>query len=154
MTRARFQILAAALLFSTGGAAIKAIDLTGWQIASFRSGIAALVLLILVPTARRILNLRVIAVGVAYAATLICYVLANRLLDFSGVIPWSETLEEARRLLASALVDMAETNWARCEALPQPDPSSTDFESDLEEPIYLLLQAASQVDLVPQNAVP
>lgn len=53
-----------------------------------------------------------------------------------------------------ALVDMAETNLARCEALPQPHPSSTDFESDLEEPIYLLLQAASQVDLVPQYAVP
>ncbi len=75
-------------------------------------------------------------------------------LDFPGVITWSETLEEARRLLASALVDMAETNWARCEALPQPDPSRTDLESDLEEPIYLLMQAASQVDMVPQNAVP
>ncbi len=75
-------------------------------------------------------------------------------LDFPGVVTWGETLEETRRLLASALVDMAETNWTRCEALPQPDPSSTDFESDLEEPIYLLMQAASQVDLVPQNAVP
>ena len=75
-------------------------------------------------------------------------------LDFPGVITWSETLEDARQLLASALVDMAETNWAKCEALPQPDPASTDFESDLEEPIYLLLQATSQVDLVPQNSVP
>ena len=74
-------------------------------------------------------------------------------LDFPGVITWGENLEEARRLLASALVDMAETNLGKGEALPQPDPSSTDIESDLEEPIYLLLQAASQVDLVPQNAV-
>ena len=75
-------------------------------------------------------------------------------LDFPGVITWGENLEEARRLLASALVDMAETNWAKCEALPRPDPCSTDFEADLEEPIYLLMQAATQVDLVAQNAVP
>ncbi len=74
-------------------------------------------------------------------------------LDFPGVITWSETLDEARQLLASALVDMAEIHWARCEALPQPDPSSTDFESDLEEPIYLLMQAGSRVDVVPQHAV-
>ena len=34
------------MLFSTGGAAIKAAQLTGWQIASFRSGVAALALLL------------------------------------------------------------------------------------------------------------
>ena len=39
--RARLQLAAAALLFSTGGAAIKAAAFTGWQIASFRSGVAA-----------------------------------------------------------------------------------------------------------------
>lgn len=32
-------------------------------------------------------------------------------LDFPGVITCAANLEEARRLLASALVDMAETNW-------------------------------------------
>jgi drug/metabolite transporter (DMT)-like permease len=78
MTRARLQVLAAALLFSTGGAAIKAIGLSGWQIASFRSGVAALMLLILVPAARRVFDLRVVAVGVAYAVTLVCFVLANQ----------------------------------------------------------------------------
>ncbi|MDA1129806.1 MAG: hypothetical protein O2913_14100 [Chloroflexi bacterium] len=75
-------------------------------------------------------------------------------LDFPGVISWGPDLEQARRLLASALVDMAETNLAMGEPLPNPEPSSTDIEANLEEPIYLLLQAASQVDLVPQNAVP
>ncbi|MFQ5349469.1 MAG: DMT family transporter [Thermoanaerobaculia bacterium] len=86
MTEARLQVLAAALLFSTGGAAIKAIDLTGWQIASFRSGVAALVLLLVVPAARRIFSWRVIAVGVAYAMTLVCYVLANRLTTAANTI--------------------------------------------------------------------
>jgi predicted RNase H-like HicB family nuclease len=75
-------------------------------------------------------------------------------LDFPGVISWGPDLEQARRLLASALVDMAETNLAFGEPLPKPEPTSTDEEADLEEPIYLLLQAASRVDLVPQNAVP
>ena len=40
--RARLLVLAAAVLFSTGGAAIKSTTLTAWQVASFRSGIAAL----------------------------------------------------------------------------------------------------------------
>jgi hypothetical protein len=38
----RLQLLAAAALFSTAGAAIKATTLSAWQVASFRSGIAAL----------------------------------------------------------------------------------------------------------------
>ncbi len=75
-------------------------------------------------------------------------------LDFPGVISWGSDLEQARRLLASALVDMAETNLVKGEPLPKPDPAGTDTESDLEEPIYLLLQAASRVDLVPRHAAP
>ena len=74
-------------------------------------------------------------------------------LDFLGVITWGADLEEARRLLASALMDMAETNLLKGEPLPQPDPTCTDLDADLEEPIYLLLQAASRVALVPQEAV-
>lgn len=86
MTQARLQVLAAALLFSTGGAAVKAIGLTGWQIAGFRSGVAALVLLAVVPAGRRIFQLRILAVGVAYAVTLICYVLANTLTTAANTI--------------------------------------------------------------------
>jgi len=44
--------LAAAFLFSTGGA-IKAASLTAWQIASYRSLVAPLVLLALLPASRR-----------------------------------------------------------------------------------------------------
>ena len=58
-------------------------------------------------------------------------------LDFPGAITWGKDLDRARQLLASALVDMAETNLMHREPLPQPDPTITDPEADLEEPIYL-----------------
>jgi predicted RNase H-like HicB family nuclease len=66
-------------------------------------------------------------------------------LDFPGAITFGANLEEARLMLSSALVDMAETNWSLGEPLPRPDPDCTDPDSDLEEPIYLLLTAATRV---------
>ena len=75
-------------------------------------------------------------------------------LDFPGTITCGTSLEEARRLLAGALADMAETNLLQGESLPQPDPSRTDPEADLEEPIHLLLTAASHVKTVPQVSAP
>jgi len=75
----RLGVLAAALLFSTGGAAIKACALTGWQVASFRSGIAAIFFLAVLPSSRRGWSLKTIAVALAYAATLVLYSLANKL---------------------------------------------------------------------------
>jgi len=82
----RVQILAAAVLFSTGGAAIKACGLTGWQVAGFRSGVGALALFLMLPGARRGWNWRTYLVGVAYAATLLLYVLANKLTTASNTI--------------------------------------------------------------------
>jgi predicted RNase H-like HicB family nuclease len=75
-------------------------------------------------------------------------------LDFPGTITAGDTLQEARRLLASALVDMAETALLHGESLPLPDSLCTDPEADLEEPIHLLLTAASHIRVVPQTAVP
>jgi predicted RNase H-like HicB family nuclease len=75
-------------------------------------------------------------------------------LDFPGVITFGADWEEARRQLAGALVDMAETHVLLGEPLPRPDPTCTDAEADLEEPIHLLLTAASRVMLVPQPAAP
>ena len=109
-SQARFQLVGAALLFSTGGAAIKAAAFSGWQIASFRSGFAALALLLLAPEARRGWSLlraqgkpprqaqgtylrqaqvrfsRPVLVGVAYAACLTLFVLANRLTTAANTI--------------------------------------------------------------------
>ena len=58
-------------------------------------------------------------------------------LDFPGAITYGADLAEARLLLASALVDLAEVSLERGESLPLPDPDVTDPKSDLEEPIYL-----------------
>src|SRR6478672_5784967 len=66
-------------------------------------------------------------------------------LDFPGAITCGKDLDETRRLLRSALADMAEEALRRGEALPQPNPSASDPESDLEEPIHLILQAATHV---------
>lgn len=75
-------------------------------------------------------------------------------LDFPGVISCGKDLEEARQMLRSALVDMAETNLALGDTLPKPNPSATDPDADLEEPIHLLFTAASRVAEVPQDAAP
>jgi drug/metabolite transporter (DMT)-like permease len=74
----RLHLLAAAALFSTGGAAIKATSLTAFQRASFRSAVAAAALVVLLPAARRAWpGPRALLVAVAYAATMVTFVLAN-----------------------------------------------------------------------------
>jgi drug/metabolite transporter (DMT)-like permease len=87
----RLQLLAAAVLFSTGGAAIKAASLTGWQVACFRSAVAAGAILVLLAPARRNWSWRVPAVGCAYAATLVLYVLANKLTTAANAIFLQDT---------------------------------------------------------------
>jgi drug/metabolite transporter (DMT)-like permease len=84
--RSRLAILAAAILFSTGGAAIKATQLTGWQVASFRSGVAAVAVFLMLPAARRGFSAIAAGVGVVYAATLILFVLANKLTTAASTI--------------------------------------------------------------------
>lgn len=84
--RHRLQLLAAAVLFSTGGAAIKATALTGWQVASFRSGVAALAIFLVIPAARRGWSWHVLPVGAAYAATMVLFVSANKLTTAANTI--------------------------------------------------------------------
>jgi drug/metabolite transporter, DME family len=83
---ARVQLAIAALLFSTGGAAIKAAGFGAWQVASFRSGVAALAILLIAPAARRGWSGRAVLVGFAYAACLTLFVLANRLTTSANTI--------------------------------------------------------------------
>ncbi len=78
----------------------------------------------------------------------------GEVLDFPGAITAGRDLDEARRLLASALVDMAETHLLHGESLPLPDPTCTDPDADLEEPIHLLLTAAHRVTVTTEGSVP
>ena len=86
MVRARISILIAALLWSTGGAAIKLSGLSGWQLAAGRSLVAACVLFGVVRQARALPSWRILRVGVAYAATVILFVLANKLTTAANAI--------------------------------------------------------------------
>lgn len=82
----RLLVLTTALLFSTGGAVIKATQFSGWQVASFRCGIAALALIVLMPSARRRWGRRTLWVGCAYAGALITYAVANKLTTAANTI--------------------------------------------------------------------
>ena len=64
----------------------------------------------------------------------------GEVLDFPGAITCGRDLDEARSLLAGALVDMAETNLMVGEKLPIPDPDISDPDADLEESIRLVLK--------------
>ena len=75
--RYRLALITAAALFSTGGAVIKLATLTPWQIASFRSAVAAAVLLLILPETRR-WSWRLMPAAAAYAATLILFVISTR----------------------------------------------------------------------------
>jgi drug/metabolite transporter (DMT)-like permease len=78
--------VATALLFSTGGAAIKFSHLSAWQVSCYRSGVASVLLFALFPEARRGISRRVWLTATFYAATLICYVLATRLTTAANAI--------------------------------------------------------------------
>jgi len=75
----RLHIAAAAILFSTGGAAIKATEATGWTVSGLRAGIACLALLLFLPGAvAGLRSARVWAVAVPYAATVTLFVLSSK----------------------------------------------------------------------------
>lgn len=103
---ARLQVLAAALLFSTGGAGIKAAAFTGLQVSALRSGIAAIVLFLVLrgstprgaalsqskgrspvaKTGRLVLSPAMLATGIVYAATVTLFVLATKLTTAANAI--------------------------------------------------------------------
>ena len=84
--RARLLVLAAAVLFSTGGAAIKSTSLTAWQVASVRSAIAAVAILCMLRGARRLPDRATWLVGAVYAATMVLFVVANKLTTAANAI--------------------------------------------------------------------
>jgi drug/metabolite transporter (DMT)-like permease len=88
-SRARLEILICATLFTTGGAAIKAAAFTSWQVAGLRSGIAAVAIWLLLPASRKVPRGTwgvTLGVALAYAATLVLFVLANKLTTAANTI--------------------------------------------------------------------
>lgn len=84
--RHRLEVLAAALLFSTGGAALKLTTLPPWQVAGLRSLVAAAVVLAIFPESRVLTRRRTWVAAVAYALTVLLFALANRLTAAASAI--------------------------------------------------------------------
>jgi len=76
----------------------------------------------------------------------------GQVLDFPSALSQGKGIDDARRMLQSALVDAAETLILMGQPLPQPDPSLSDENADIEEPIHLLLTGATQVQTIPADA--
>ena len=104
LTRARLAVLGAALLVSTGGAAIKGTTLTAFQVAGFRSAVAAVALVLLLPAARRGFGWDLLPAAFAYAGTLVCFVLATKLTTAAAAIFLQSTAPIWILLLAPLLL--------------------------------------------------
>jgi drug/metabolite transporter (DMT)-like permease len=85
MGKARLYALAATVLFSTGGAAIKTGAFTGMQVSSVRAGIAVVALLLLV-RGRADWSPRMWGIGAVYAASLTLFVNATKLTTAANAI--------------------------------------------------------------------
>jgi len=85
LSAGRLQALAAAVLFSTGGAAIKTPPFTALQLSGLRSGIAALALLCWARGRLRVTP-PIAAGAIAYAATVTLFVAATRLTTSANAI--------------------------------------------------------------------
>ncbi len=83
---ARWQLVLAAVCFSTAGAVIKSSTFSPWQIAAFRALTAMVAILVLIPEARRRWTWPVALVGVAYAAAGLLFVFANKLTTAANTV--------------------------------------------------------------------
>lgn len=85
-TRARLAIVAAALFFSTGGAAIKMVDLPAVQVAGLRALIAAATLAVVLRVPWSSFRPASLLIGVAQAATMLLFVIGNKLTTAASTI--------------------------------------------------------------------
>ncbi|MCK6370344.1 MAG: DMT family transporter [Gammaproteobacteria bacterium] len=100
----RVQIALAAGLFSTGGLAIKACEMTAWQVACFRAAVAAAALALLTPAARRGWSARTLVVALPFSATIILFTLSNRATTAANAIFLQDTAPLYVLLLAPWLL--------------------------------------------------
>lgn len=91
MFKAQLNVVAGALLFSTGGVAIKLSSLSGWQVSCFRSLIAGFVLLLVFRRTGPLWTWRTMVVAVPYAATFTLFALANKLTTAANAIFLQDT---------------------------------------------------------------
>jgi len=82
---ATLQVVAAAVLFSTGGAGIKAAAFSGVQVSALRSGIAAIVLMLFV-RGHLTWSAPVLGVSLVYGSTLTLFVLGTKLTTAANAI--------------------------------------------------------------------
>jgi drug/metabolite transporter (DMT)-like permease len=104
IARARLSALTAALLFGTGGAAIKSTTLAPIQVACLRSGVAAVALVLLLPAARRGFGRDLALPVLSYAATLVSFVIATKLTTSAAAIFLQSTAPLWVTLLAPLLL--------------------------------------------------
>jgi drug/metabolite transporter (DMT)-like permease len=83
---ARWYALLSAVLFSTGGAAIKATAWNHWQVAAGRSLLAAMAVAAVLPAARNLGTKPVWLAAVAYALTLALFVTATKMTTAANAI--------------------------------------------------------------------
>jgi len=85
-TTGRLLVLATAVLFSTGGVAIKLCSLGALDTAGLRAALAALALVAFVRPPRTAFTRGAIAVGLCQAATMLLFVVANKLTTAAAAI--------------------------------------------------------------------
>jgi drug/metabolite transporter, DME family len=102
--RARLFLLLTAVLFSTGGAAVKACTIGSWQVAGLRSAFAIIALLIAVPSTRTRWTLPVLLVGASQAATMLLFVSSTKLTTAANAIFLQSTAPLYVLLLAPVLL--------------------------------------------------
>jgi len=102
-TKAVLQVIVAAVLFSTGGAAIKDVAFSGMQVASIRSGIAAAALLLWM-RGRIVWSWPTLGIGAVYAATLTLFVTSTKLTTSANAIFLQSTAPLSIVLLAPLLL--------------------------------------------------
>jgi drug/metabolite transporter (DMT)-like permease len=101
---AALAVVAAAVLFSTAGAAIKVAAFSASQVSSVRSGIAAITLALWLGR-RFTWSLRLMAIGAIYASTLTLFVVATKWTTAANAIFLQSTFPVFMLLLAPRLLD-------------------------------------------------
>lgn len=100
----RLSIFGSAILFSTGGVAIKWVAFDAWQVASLRAMIAATAIAVLVPGPVLLRNRAVVLTGIAQGASMLLFVLSNKTTTAANAIFLQSGAPLFIPLLAAALL--------------------------------------------------